>query len=73
MTHKIYACWWFDGIAKEAAEYYCSVFNDSKIVSENLMVVVFELNGTKFMALNGGPHFKFTPANSYVITCDTQE
>ena len=37
------------------------------------MVVVFELNGTKFMALNVGPYFKFTPANSYVITCHTQE
>jgi predicted 3-demethylubiquinone-9 3-methyltransferase (glyoxalase superfamily) len=73
MTHKIFACLWFDGIAKEAADYYCSVFNDSRIVSENPITVVFELNGTKFMALNGGPHFKFTPANSYVITCDTQE
>lgn len=73
MTHKIYACWWFDGIAKEAADYYCSVFKDSRIVSENPITVVFEINGTKFMALNGGPHFKFTPANSYVITCDTQE
>jgi len=37
------------------------------------MVVVFELNDTKFMCLNGGPQFKFSPANSYVITCDTQE
>ena len=37
------------------------------------MVVVIELNDTKFMCLNGGPHFKFSPANSYVITCDTQE
>lgn len=37
------------------------------------MVVVFELNETKFMGLNGGPHFQFSPASSYVITCDTQE
>lgn len=37
------------------------------------MVVIFELNDTKFMALNGGPHYQFSPANSYVITCDTQE
>ncbi len=36
------------------------------------MVVIFELNETKFMALNGGPQYKFSPANSYVITCDTQ-
>ena len=73
MTHKIYTCLWFDGQAKEAADYYCSIFKNSKIVSENPMVVVFELNDTKFMGLNGGPHFKFSPASSYVITCDTQE
>jgi predicted 3-demethylubiquinone-9 3-methyltransferase (glyoxalase superfamily) len=73
MNHKIYTCLWFDGQAKEAAEHYCSIFKNSKIVSENPMVVVFELNDTKFMGLNGGPHFKFSPACSYVITCDTQE
>jgi predicted 3-demethylubiquinone-9 3-methyltransferase (glyoxalase superfamily) len=73
MTHKIYTCLWFDGKAKEAADHYCSIFKNSKIVSENPMVVVFELNDTKFMGLNGGPHFKFSPACSYVITCDTQE
>ncbi len=73
MTHPLFPCLWFDGKAKAAADYYCSVFKNSKIVSENPMVVIFELNGTKFMALNGGPQYKFSPANSYVITCDTQE
>jgi predicted 3-demethylubiquinone-9 3-methyltransferase (glyoxalase superfamily) len=73
MTHKIYPCLWFDGNAKEAAEHYCSIFKHSKIISENPMVVVFEINDTKFMGLNGGPHFQFSPASSYVITCDTQE
>ena len=73
MTHKLFPCLWFDGQAKAAANYYCSVFKNSKIVSENPMVVIFELNETKFMALNGGPQYKFSPANSYVITCDTQE
>lgn len=73
MTHKLFPCLWFDGQAKEAVDYYCSVFKNSKIVSENSMVVIFELNETKFMALNGGPHYKFSPANSYVINCDTQE
>ena len=73
MTNKLFPCLWFDGQAKTAAYYYCSVFKNSKIVSENPMVVIFELNDTKFMALNGGPHYKFSPANSYVITCDTQE
>ncbi len=73
MTKKIFPCLWFDGKAKEAAHYYCSIFKNSKIVSENPITVIFELNETKFMALNGGPEYKFSPANSYVITCDTQE
>ncbi len=73
MTNKLYPCLWFDGQAKEAIDYYCSVFKNSKIISENPMVIIFELNDTKFMALNGGLKYKFSPANSYVITCDTQE
>lgn len=73
MKNQIYPCLWFNGQAKEAAEYYCSVFKTSKIVSENPMVVMFEINETLFMALNGGPHYTFSPANSYVINCDTQE
>ncbi|OYU97374.1 MAG: hypothetical protein CFE21_03525 [Bacteroidetes bacterium B1(2017)] len=73
MENQIYPCLWFNGQAKEAAEFYCSVFKTSKILSENPMVVMFELNETKFMALNGGPHYTFSPANSYVINCDTQE
>ncbi len=73
MIHKLFPCLWFDGQAKAAADYYCSVFKKSKIISENPMVVIFELNDTKFMALNGGPQYRFSPANSYVITCDTQE
>lgn len=72
MTNKIYSCLWFDGQAKEASQYYCSIFKNSKIISENPIVVIFEINDTKFMALNGGPQYKFSPANSYVITCDTQ-
>jgi predicted 3-demethylubiquinone-9 3-methyltransferase (glyoxalase superfamily) len=73
MIHPIFPCLWFDGKAKEAAAFYCSVFKNSKVISENPMVVVFELNDTKFMALNGGPEYAFSPANSYVVTCDTQE
>lgn len=69
----IYPCLWFDGKAKEAADFYCSIFKDSKITSENPMVVMFELNGTKFMGLNGGPQYKFSPATSFVVECDTQE
>jgi predicted 3-demethylubiquinone-9 3-methyltransferase (glyoxalase superfamily) len=69
---NIFPCLWFDGQAKSAADHYCSIFPNSKIISENPMVVNFELNGSKFMGLNGGPKYKFSPANSYVITCDTQ-
>jgi predicted 3-demethylubiquinone-9 3-methyltransferase (glyoxalase superfamily) len=73
MNNKnIYPCLWFDGNAKEAAAHYCNIFPNSKITSENPIVVNFELNGNQFMGLNGGPEYKFSPANSYVITCDTQ-
>ena len=59
MSNKLYPCLWFDGQAKVAAEFYCSVFKDSKILSVNPMAVVFEINQSKFMALNGGPEYKF--------------
>ena len=72
MTRQIYPCLWFDGQAKQAAAYYCAIFTDAKITSENPMVVTFELNGSKFMALNGGPKYQFTPATSFVVECDTQ-
>lgn len=73
MTKQMYPCLWFDGQAKAAADYYCSIFKNSKIVSENPIVVKFDLNGFGFMALNGGPKYKFTPATSFVIECETQE
>ena len=73
MTNQLYPCLWFDGQAKAAAEFYCSIFPNSKISSENPLVVRWELNGNQFMGLNGGPKYKFSPANSYVIECETQE
>lgn len=73
MSYPIFPCLWFENNAKEAAQYYCSIFKDARILNENPFVVIYELNGTKFMNLNGGPEYKFSPANSYVITCDTQE
>ena len=73
MTNQLYPCLWFDGQAKAAAEFYCSIFSNSRIIDENPMVVQWELNGQLFMGLNGGPMYKFSPANSYVIECDTQE
>ena len=73
MTKQIYPCLWFDGEAKNAALFYCSIFKNSRITSENPIVVNFELNGFKFMGLNGGPMYKATPATSFVIECETQE
>ena len=73
MTKQIYPCLWFDEHAKTAADYYCSIFRNSKITSENPIVVTFEINATKFMALNGGPKYTFTPATSFVVECENQE
>lgn len=73
MKNEIFPCLWFDGQAKAAAEFYCSVFRNSKILSQSPMVVTFELNGKKFMGLNGGPQFKPNEAVSFVVNCDTQE
>ncbi|MGK9123864.1 VOC family protein [Olivibacter sp. SA151] len=73
MKNSIYPCLWFDGQAQEAAKFYCSIFPNSKIIADNQMVVTFELDGKKFMGLNGGPNFIFNEAVSFVIDCDTQE
>lgn len=73
MKKAIYPCLWFDNQAKEAAEFYCGIFPDSRISHESPIVVRFELNGNKYMALNGGPKFQFNESVSFVIECDTQE
>ena len=73
MNKPIYPCLWFDGKAKEAADFYCSIFKDSKITTDTPMVVKFELNGKEFMGLNGGPMYQFTEATSFVVECETQE
>lgn len=73
MNASIYPCLWFDGKAQEAAEFYCEVFPNSKVTSSSPMAVHFELNGKKFMGLNGGPMYKFHEAVSFVIDCETQE
>jgi len=73
MPHPIYPCLWFDGKAKEAAEFYCRVFPNSRITEETPVVVSFDLNGRKFIGLNGGPMFVPNEAVSFVIDCDTQE
>ena len=73
MNNQIHPCLWFDNQAQEAAKFYCSVFKNSKITLDTPMVVNFELNGKKFMGLNGGPMFKFNESVSFVVDCDTQE
>lgn len=82
---KINTFLWFDGNAEEAANFYTSLFRNSKIRSVSrygdagpgpkgaAMVVVFELEGQEFLALNGGPQFRFTPAISLLVNCETQE
>jgi predicted 3-demethylubiquinone-9 3-methyltransferase (glyoxalase superfamily) len=82
---KITPFLWFDAEAEEAANYYVATFNHSRIVDVvhygehgpgpkgSVMTVTFELEGQRFMALNGGPHFHFTPAISLYVDCHTQE
>jgi predicted 3-demethylubiquinone-9 3-methyltransferase (glyoxalase superfamily) len=71
MTNQIYPCLWFDGQAKAAADFYCSIFKNSKITVETPMVVNFELGGKKFMGLNGGPNFKINPSISIFATFES--
>lgn len=73
MTKQMYPCLWFDGQARAAADFYCAIFPNSKVVNDVGMVVTFELNGQFFMGLNGGDNFKFNEAVSFVIPCKDQE
>jgi predicted 3-demethylubiquinone-9 3-methyltransferase (glyoxalase superfamily) len=88
-AQKITPCLWFDTQAEEAARFYVSIFNNSKIRAisryskagyeihgkqpESVMTVAFEIDGQAFLALNGGPNFKFNEAVSFQISCETQE
>ncbi|RQO30785.1 hypothetical protein DBR32_08665 [Taibaiella sp. KBW10] len=72
MVKASYPCLWFDGNAQQAAEFYCSVFENSSITATNPFVVKFLLNGVEMMGLNGGPQHTFSEAVSFVIECDTQ-
>lgn len=78
---RLSVCLWFDGRALEAANFYNSVFENARILSvaeiptgpaEGNHIVEFELEGHKFTAFDAGPMFKFTPAISFVISCDSQ-
>jgi predicted 3-demethylubiquinone-9 3-methyltransferase (glyoxalase superfamily) len=82
---KITPFLWFDGNAEEAANFYISIFKNSKMgkISRygdagpgpkgSAMSVTFQIEGQEFFALNGGPQFKFTPAISFFVNCETQQ
>ncbi|HET7441121.1 MAG TPA: VOC family protein [Terriglobales bacterium] len=75
---KIRTFLWFNDQAEEAANFYISVFKNGKILGAKrtngkVLLVNFELHGQEFMALNGGPHFKFTEAISLYVDCETQQ
>lgn len=70
---KIAPFLWFDNQAGDAAKFYVSIFKNSKIINISPMSSTFELEGLKFMALNGGPQFKFTEAISFFVNCETQD
>ena len=85
-TEKITPCLWFDKNAEEAANFYVSVFPDSRVDAVNrapsdypsgkegdVLIVEFTLAGRKFTGLNGGPHFKFNEAVSFQVNCKTQD
>lgn len=84
LKHPIVPNLWFDGNAEDAAAFYCDVFPDSRIVTVNryteagpgepgtAMVVEWELNGQRFIGINGGPQFTFSEAVSFLVTCETQ-
>jgi predicted 3-demethylubiquinone-9 3-methyltransferase (glyoxalase superfamily) len=85
MIQKIKPFLWFDTQAEEAANFYCSIFKNSKVLNVarypeggpapagSVMIVSFQLEGTEFLGLNAGPMFKFTEAISFVVTTESQE
>ncbi|GET31635.1 VOC family protein [Prolixibacter bellariivorans] len=70
---KITPYLWFNNQAEEAAKFYCSIFDNSKINSGGGPVVDFELDGINFIALNGGPQYQFNEAVSFYVLCENQE
>ncbi len=81
---KITPCLWFDFNAEDALNFYTSIFHDAKVINRSyypegapgpagsLLTAILLLEGQEFMVLNGGPHYKFTPAISFYIKCDDQ-
>lgn len=71
--NSIYPCIWFDGNAKEAMQFYCSIFPNSKIVSDTELVVTALICGQQFMGLNGGPKFKPNASISFMVMATSPE
>ena len=73
MSQKVTPFLWFDDQAEEAAKFYTSIFPDSEILESGAPFAIFRLDGTEYIAFNGGPNYKFTPAISLFIHCETQD
>lgn len=73
MNISIHPCLWVDNNAQEVAEFYCSIFPNSQLLSSNPMATVFKLNEQRMMCLNGNSQSKFNESVSMVITCETQQ
>ncbi len=73
MQNKIYPCIWFDGNAREAADFYCSLFQNGHIKDHNALVVTFEIEGQKFMCLNGGAKYRPNAAISFSVIYETDQ
>lgn len=72
MNNDIFPCLWYDGDAKQSAEFYCKVF-DGEITADTPVVMNIDLFGQRLMLLNGGPHFKKNPSVSFMVMCDTED
>lgn len=73
MSNKIYPCLWFDAKAQEAAEFYCSIIPNSKILESTPIATTYELDGSRYMNINGGSAFQFNESISIVVTCENQD
>lgn len=73
MSNTIYPCLWFNNQAKDAADFYCGIFNNAKVTSSNPIVTEFNLNGFKIMGLNGGPTFNINPSISFFVNCHNMD
>ncbi|HEU4727988.1 MAG TPA: VOC family protein [Kofleriaceae bacterium] len=72
MQNKISTFLWFESNADQAAKLYCSIFPISRITAETKMTTSFEIEDQRFIAFNGGPHYKLNPAISLFVSCNTQ-